>query len=46
MDPKLNRPVTQDEGTSPTKSRDNSIAWSRDKQKTLYFHFHKVSDGP
>ena len=31
MDPKLSRVVTQDERTPPTKSRDTSISWSRDK---------------
>ena len=35
MDPKLSRVVTQDEGTSPTKSRDTSTTWSRDKSKAL-----------
>ena len=42
MDPKLNRLVTLDEGTPPTKSRDISTTWSRDKSKTLYLHFHKA----
>ena len=42
MDPQLSRLVTLDEGTPPTKSRDISTAWSRDKSKTLYIHFHKA----
>ena len=42
MDLKLSQLVTQDEGTPTTKSRDTSISWSRDKQKTFYFHFHKA----
>ena len=42
MDPKLSRVVTQDERTSPTKSRDISTTWSREKSKTLYIHFHKA----
>ena len=36
------KPSRGDEGTPPTKSRDTSISWSRDKYKTLYFHFHKA----
>ena len=42
MDPKLNRLVTLDEGTPPTKSRDISTTWSRDKSKALYLNFHKA----
>ena len=42
IDPKLSRLVTQDEGTSPTKSRDTSITWSCDKSKTLYLYIHKA----
>ena len=38
MYPKLSRLVTYDEGTSPTKLRDASITWSRDKSKTFYVH--------
>ena len=44
MDPKLSRVVTQDEETSPTKSRETSIKWSRDKSKIFYLHFHKVQN--
>ena len=42
MDPKLSRVVTQDEETSPTMSRDNSITWPRVKSKTFYLHIHKA----
>ena len=42
IDPKVSRVVTQEERTPPTKSRDTLISWSRDKQKTLYLHFHNV----
>ena len=42
MNPKLGRTVTYDEGIPPTKSRDISVKWSRDKYKTSYLHFHKV----
>ena len=42
MDPKLSRVVNLDERTPPTKSRGCSILWSRGKQNTLYFHFHKA----
>ena len=35
MAPKLSRMVTQDEGTTPTKSPETSIPWSRDKRKML-----------
>ena len=31
MNPKLTRVVTLDEEASPTKPRDTSISWSRDK---------------
>ena len=31
MDNKPSRVMTWDEGTPPTKSRDTSISWSRDK---------------
>ena len=41
IDPKLNRVVTLDEGTSPIKSRDTAM-WSRDRSKTLYLYFHKA----
>ena len=42
MNSRLSRMVTYDEVTSPTKSCDTSTKWSRDKSKTLYFHFHKA----
>ena len=42
MYPKLRSVVTLDDGTPPTKSRDSSTTWSRDKSNTLYLHFHKV----
>ena len=45
MDPKLSRVVTQDERTPPTKSRDKSNKWSRDKSKIFYLYFHKAQ-GP
>ena len=35
IDPKLSRVVTQDERTPPTKSRDSSISWSREKIKNV-----------
>ena len=44
MDTKLSRVLNQDEGTPPATSCDISISWSRDKSKTLYFHFHKSMD--
>ena len=42
MDPKINRVVTKDEGTSPTKSHDTSTVWSRGKLKKLHLHFHNA----
>ena len=39
---KTSRMVIQDEETTPTKSRDTPMLWSRDKYKTLYLHFHKA----
>ena len=40
IDHKLSRVVTYDEWTLPTKSRDTSIKFSRDKSKLYYLQFH------
>ena len=45
MEPKLSRVVTQGEGTPPTKLRNRSIKWSRDKSKIFHLYFHKTQ-GP
>ena len=42
MDPKFSSVVMQDEGTSPTKSLDTSITWSRDRSKIFCLYFHKA----
>ena len=42
--PKIGRVLTQDEGTSPKKSRYTSILQSRDNSKTSYFLNHKACD--
>ena len=43
MGPKFSRLVTLDEENQPTKSRNTSIVWSRDKSKMSYL-FHKAQD--
>ena len=42
MNPKLSKVVTKDERAIPAYSGDTSMAWSRDKSKTLSPHIHKV----
>ena len=42
MTPKLSKVETQNEETTVTKSLENLITWSRDKEKTLYLNFHKT----